>query len=55
MSVSVVLSELTNSRRVMEYFSKTIGYISLNKRRRGGIEYEYRGIEDAFKDIPSLL
>jgi cell division GTPase FtsZ len=55
MNVSVVLSELTNSRRVMEYFSKTIGYISLNKRRRGGIEYEYRGIEDAFKDIPSLL
>lgn len=55
LNVTVILSELTNSRRVMEYFTRTIDYISLHKRRRGGIEYEYQGIEEAFKDIPSLL
>ena len=51
----VILSELINSRKVMDYFAKTINYISVNKRRRGGIEYENRGIEDTFRDIPSLL
>ncbi len=55
LSVSVVLSDLINSRKVMEYFTKTISYISITKRRRGQIEYEHRGIEEAFKDIPSLL
>jgi cell division GTPase FtsZ len=53
--VTVILSDLINSRKVMEYFGKTINYISITKRRRGGIEYEHRGIEEAFKDIPSLL
>ena len=55
LSVTVVLSDLVNSRKVMEYFTKTINYISLTKRRRGGIEYEHRGIEEAFKGIPSLV
>ncbi len=55
LEVTVVLSDLVNSRKVMEYFTKAISYISMTKRRRGGIEYEHRGIEEAFKDIPSLL
>jgi len=55
LGVTVVLSALVNSRKVMEYFTKTINYISITKRRREGIEYEHRGIEEAFKDIPSLL
>jgi cell division GTPase FtsZ len=55
LDVTVILSALVNSRKVMEYFTKTINYISINKSRRGGIEYEHRGIEEAFKDIPSLL
>ena len=55
LEVTVVLSDLVNSRKVMEYFTKAISYISMSKRRRGGIEYEHRGIEEAFKDIPSLL
>jgi cell division GTPase FtsZ len=55
LEVTVVLSDLVNSRKVIEYFTKTINYISITKRRRGGIEYEQRGIEEAFKDIPSLL
>ncbi len=55
LDVTVILSDLVNSRKVMEYFTKTINYISLTKRWRGGIEYEHRGIEEAFKDIPSLV
>jgi cell division GTPase FtsZ len=55
LGVTVVLSALVNSRKVMEYFTKTINYISITKRKREGIEYEHRGIEEAFRDIPSLL
>ncbi len=55
LDVTIILSELIGSRKVMDYFTKTISYISGAKRRRGGIEYGYRGIEEAFKDIPSLL
>lgn len=53
--VTTVLSELVNSRKVMDYFSKTIQYISNSKRRMGSIDYEHNGIEEAFGDIPSLL
>ena len=55
MDVTVILSELISSRKVMDYFTKTIAYIDSAGRRRGGIEYGYRGIEEALKDIPSLL
>ena len=55
LSVTIVLSDLVNSRKVMAYFTKTIAYISLTKMRRGETEHEHRGIEEAFKDIPSLL
>ncbi len=55
LDITVVLSELVGSRRIMDYFTKTISYISAANRRRGGIEYGSRGIEEAFRDIPSLL
>ena len=55
LDVTIILSELTNSRKVMDYFTRTITYISTTRRRRGGIEHEHRGIEEALKDIPSLL
>jgi len=55
LSVTVVLSDLVNSKKVMGYFTKTINYISLTRKRRGEIEYEHRGMDEAFKDIPSLL
>ena len=55
LSVTLVLSDLSNSRKVVEYFSRTIDYIYLTKRRRGEIEYDLRGIGESFKDIPSLL
>ncbi len=53
--ITVILSELINSRKVMDYFSKALRYTYLAKRRRGGIEYEHRGIEGDLADIPSLL
>jgi cell division GTPase FtsZ len=55
LAVTVVLSELVNSRKVVDYFSRTIDYIYLSRRRRGALEYEHRDIGEAFKDIPSLL
>jgi cell division GTPase FtsZ len=55
LDITIILSELIGSRKVMDYFTKAISYISSAKRRRGGIEYGYRGIEETFKDIPSLL
>jgi cell division GTPase FtsZ len=55
LEVTVILSELTNSQKVMDYFKKTINYISLAQKRRGLREYERTGIEETLKDIPSLL
>ena len=52
--VTVILSELVNSRKVMDYFSRTIEYINRAKRSRGGIDYDH-GIGETFGDIPSLL
>ncbi len=53
--VTTILSELVNSKKVMNYFTKAISYISTAKRRQGSIDFQHRGIEEAFKDIPSLL
>ena len=55
LAITVILSDLVNSRKVVEYFTKTISYISFTKMRRGETEHEHRGIEEAFRDIPSLL
>jgi len=54
-AVTVILSDLLNSRKVMEYFSRTIEHIYLARRRRGSMEFDHKGIGEAFKDIPSLL
>ena len=53
--VTVILSELINVGKVMEYFTQAILYISSYKKRWEGLEYEHKGIEEAFRDIPSLL
>jgi len=55
LEVTIILSELVNVGKVMDYFTKTISYIYRVKKRWRGIEYEHGGIEDAFRDIPSLL
>jgi cell division GTPase FtsZ len=55
LEATVILSELVNSKKVMNYFTKAISYVSNARRRQGGIEFQHRGLEEAFKDIPSLL
>jgi hypothetical protein len=53
--VTVILSELVNSRKVMDYFSRAIEYINRAKHRQTGVQYDQIGMAEAFKDIPSLL
>ena len=55
LDLTLILSDLINVAKVMEYFTKAIRYISYYERKWEGIEYEHKGIEDAFRDIPSLL
>ena len=54
LNVTVILSELVYIGKVMDYFNRVILYIAAKSRRKG-MEYEGRGIADAFRDIPSLL
>ena len=55
LNVSLILSELLNVGKVMDYFTTAIQYISSYKKRWKGLEYEHGGIEEVFRDIPSLL
>ena len=55
LDVTLILSELINVRKVMEYFTKAIQHISSSRQRWEGLEDEEGGIEEAFRDIPSLL
>lgn len=53
LDVTLILSELSNVDKVMGYFTTAIQRLSSYQKRRLG--YEFGGLEDAFKDIPSLL
>jgi len=53
LEVTLILSELSNVTKVMSYFTTTIQRLASYKKR--GLEYAPGGLEDAFKDIPSLL
>jgi len=53
LDVTLILSELSSVGKIMSYFTTTIQRLSSDKKR--GLEYESGGLEDAFKDIPSLL
>jgi cell division GTPase FtsZ len=55
LAITVILSDLINSRKVMDYFNKALRYTYLTKKRRGGTEHEQRVIEGNISDIPSLL
>ncbi len=55
LDVTIILSEFININKVMDYFTETIKLTSAARQRWQGIEHERRGIEDAFKEIPSLL
>ena len=55
MDVSVILSELTNSRRISDYFSRTLRYIYLSKQKRGEQDVGKISVEEALRDIPLLI
>ena len=54
LNVTLILSEIVYVGKVMDYFSRVILYV-LAKDKRKVVKYEQRGMEGAFKDIPSLL
>ncbi|MBI2830912.1 MAG: cell division protein FtsZ [Chloroflexi bacterium] len=56
LDVAIILSEILNVKKVSDYFTKAISYISSIKRRWEGTEFGDKSIENAiFDDIPSLL
>ncbi|MDP7559844.1 MAG: cell division protein FtsZ, partial [Planctomycetota bacterium] len=55
LDVSIILSELTDISKIREYFTKTIGLISVIQKRQEGVESDYTALDGSLKDIPSLL
>lgn len=55
LEVTVMLSELTDVAKVMDYFAEAIEFISAAKGKQEGRDRGHREIEVDFKDIPSLL
>ena len=55
LSITVIISGLTNSRRVMDYFARAIGFIAESKRRCGENENRFGSYKELFSEIPSLL
>lgn len=52
-TVTVILSELSNVLKITDYFTKTIEFITTLKKTKEGVEY--KGVGEAFNDIPTLL
>ena len=55
MDVAVILSELNTVDKVTDYYNKSAGFLSTIKERQEEVKGKLREIEDASKDIPSLL
>jgi len=55
MDVAVILSELNTVDKVTDYYNKSAGFLSTVKERQEEVKGKLREIEDASKDIPSLL
>lgn len=55
LNVTVILSEFSGMRKIIDYFTQTIDLITAIKRKREGIEVQHGDLADAFKDIPSLI
>jgi len=55
LELTVILSELVNSAKVMDYFTKAIDYIAHAKKRYGNLDSDQHSIAESFSDIPSLL
>ena len=55
LDITVILSELSSVKKIVDYFTRTINLITTIKRKREGVEVEQGDLEQAFKDIPLLL
>jgi cell division GTPase FtsZ len=55
MDVAVILSELNAVDKVKDYYNESAGFISAIKERQEEIKGKLKDIEEAGKDIPSLL
>ena len=55
MNITVILSELNNVEKIRNYYSKSASFISEIKTRLDEVKGKLRDIEEASKDIPSLL
>jgi hypothetical protein len=53
LDVTVILSKLSNVSKVMGYFTTAIQRLSSHQKRR--VDFEPGELEEAFKDIPSLI
>ncbi|MFC1945764.1 tubulin/FtsZ family protein [Chloroflexota bacterium] len=55
LDVTLILSELSDVEKVRDYYLKSTNLIPELKRRQQDTELKLKAIEDASKDIPSLL
>lgn len=53
--VTVMLSELNDVEKVRHYYSKSASFIQVVTQKQQEVETKLRAIEEAAKDIPSLL
>ena len=55
LNVTTVLSDLRDVEKVRSYYTKSVAYINELKKRQQEADGKLKGIEDASKDVPSLL
>jgi cell division GTPase FtsZ len=53
--VTVILSELREVEKVRQYYAASTGILSVTERKQKELEDKLRSIDDAAKDIPSLI
>ena len=55
LDITVILSELNDVEKVRKYYTKSASFIHETKKRREEVASKLKGIEEASRDIPSLL
>jgi hypothetical protein len=55
LDVTLILSELRQVEKVKKYFERSVQYIPELKKRREEISVSLQDLEDASKDVPSLM
>ena len=55
MNVTLILSELSDVEKVRNYYNKSTNLVPVIKQRQKDVECKLKNIDDAGKDIPTLL